>query len=275
MKKTVLVAMAALMAVASYAQKKSASESVGTKSLVLYYSQTGATKAVADELKVQLGADIDSIVAENPYLGTFEETMKRCQQEMAGSVLPTLKPLNADIAKYDTIYLGYPVWFGTFARPMISYLKNTSLEGKVVIPFCTFGSGGLTETTAELKKVQPNATIMEGYGVRNARIDAIPEEVERFLKENHYIDGKIESIPPYSEQKAVTDNEKQIFEQACGDYPFPLGKPVTTGSRKTSKGTEYLFKAKQSYGVDDPGSTFTVFVTVIEGQKPFFTRVDR
>ncbi len=276
MKKSALLAMAGLMAVASCTHQKGANENEGSKSLVLYYSQTGATKAVAEELQTRLGADIDSVVvAEKPYLGTFEETIKRCQQEMADSVLPALKPLNADLAKYDTIYLGYPVWFGTFARPMMAYLKNTSLEGKVVIPFCTFGSGGLLETTAKLKEEQPGATVLDGYGVRNARIDAMPEELDRFLKENHFIAGDIDALPPYSEQKAVTDEEKQIFEQACGDYPFPLGTPVTAGSRKTNNGTDYLFKTEQSFGVDDPGSTFTIFITVAEGQQPVFTRVDR
>lgn len=192
---------------------------------------------------------------------------------MSDGILPTLKPLNTDIAKYDTIYLGYPVWFGTFARPVISYLKNTSLEGKVVIPFCTFGSGGLVETTAELKKEQPKATVLNGYGIRTARIDAAQEELDRFLKENHYIAGDVETLPPYSEQKTVTDQEKEIFEQACGDYTFPLGTPVTAGHRNTGKGTDYLFKAQSSDGATN--STSTIYVTVIEGQKPFFTRVDR
>lgn len=116
---------------------------------------------------------------------------------------------------------------------------------------------------------------MDGYGVRNARIDAIPEEIERFLKENHYIAGEISPLPPYSEQKTVTEEEKHIFEQACGDYQFPLGTPITAGNRKTGNRTDYLFKAQQSFGVDDPGSVFTIYVTVIEGQEPFFTRVDR
>ena len=273
--KTTVLTTAAMMAFASCSQK-GAQENEGTKSLVVYYSQTGATKAVAQELQTLTGADIDSIVvAENPYAGTYEETIARCQKEMADSILPVLKPLTADIAKYDTIYLGYPVWFGTFARPMMAYLSNTNLEGKVVIPFCTFGSGGLLETSAALRNEQPAATVLEGYGVRNARIDAMPKELERFLKEHHFIAGEIEPLPEYSEQKPVTAAEQQIFDQACGDYPFPLGTPKTVGSRKGSEGTDYRFTSELFFGVDDSGSVFTVYVTLVEGQKPVFTRVER
>lgn len=118
----------------------------------MYYSQTGTTKTVAEELLKVLDADIEQIEAENPYSGTYEETIARCQQEMESRSLPDLKPLQSDIHQYDTIYLGYPVWFGTCARPVLALVEQEKFEGKTLIPFCTFGSGGLNVTQDYLLK---------------------------------------------------------------------------------------------------------------------------
>lgn len=270
---TIALATAAVaLTMGSCGQKNG--ETTETKSLVLYYSQTNATKAVAEEIQNRVGADIDSIQVEEPYDGTYDETIKRCQKEMEENILPKLKALNVDLAKYDTIYLGYPVWFGTYARPMMAFIKSTKLDGKVIVPFCTFGSGGLNTTCDSLKADQPNATILAGYGVRNARIASMPKEIDRFLKENKFIPGEVSSLAPYSEQKAVTDEEKSIFDAACGDYQFPLGTPVTVGSRKTADGVDYMYTvaAKDMNGNDCKS---TIYVTVANGAKPEFTQVVR
>lgn len=273
---TAFMATAAAMTVVSCSQPKEqpTAEPAGTKSLVLYYSQTGTTKAVAEELQRQLGADIASIEAEAAYDGDFGATIARCQEEMKSDSLPALKPLQVDLAKYDTLYLGYPVWFGTYARPMLAWIKQNSLEGKVIVPFCTFGSGGLNTTTEALKADLPKATVLEGYGVRTARIAAMPKELDRFLKESKLVAGEVEPLPAYSEQQPVTDEQKHIFNQACGNYQFPLGTPVTVGVRSTDEGADYMFTAS-SKGMDGQESTSTIYVTVVNGQQPEFTQVVR
>ena len=83
------------------------------KMLVLYYSETGTTKTVAQELQRQLGADIESIEAVEPYSGNFQETIQRSSRERESGQTPALKPLKKKIADYDIIFLGYPIWFGT------------------------------------------------------------------------------------------------------------------------------------------------------------------
>ena len=89
--------------------------SYAQKTLVLYYSETGTTKTVAEELQKQLGADIESIEAVKPYSGNFQETIQRGQREMQNNQWPELKPLKKEIAKYDVIFLGYP--FGLVHTP--------------------------------------------------------------------------------------------------------------------------------------------------------------
>ena len=154
-----LIVMMATMTT-SYAQKQ----------LVLYYSETGTTKTVAQELQKQLGADIEEIEAVVPYSGNFQETIQRGQREMQSGEMPAIKPLKKKIADYDIIFLGYPIWFGTYANPIITLVKEQDFAGKTIVPFCTFGSGGLNTSSDALKKALPKATIAKGYGVRNLTV---------------------------------------------------------------------------------------------------------
>ncbi len=117
--------------------------SFAQKALVLYYSETGTTKTVAQELQKQLNADIESIEAVQPYSGNFQETIQRSQQERQNGKTPDLKPLKSKISNYDIIFLGYPIWFGTYAMPIATLVKEYNFAGKTIVPFCTFGSGGL------------------------------------------------------------------------------------------------------------------------------------
>ena len=246
------------------------------KMLVLYYSETGTTKTVAQELQKQLGADIESIECEKPYSGNFQETMQRGQREMQSQEWPALKPLAKKVADYDIVFLGYPIWFGTYANPIVTLLKEQDFAGKTIVPFCTFGSGGLNTSSDALREALPKAKILKGYGVRTARVKAAANELDRFLKENGYKKGKVEKLPEYSAQKPVTADEKAIFDAACSSYQFPLGTPQTVGKRKTADSTDYKFTVK-SRGMDGQEATSIIYVTQpsAAGAKPEFTEVVR
>ena len=246
------------------------------KPLVLYFSETGTTKTVALELQKQLNADIESIEPVEPYSGNFQETIERGQREMQSGQLPQLKPIKANIDSYDVIFLGYPIWFGTYAMPIATLVKEHEFAGKTIIPFCTFGSGGLNTSTEALKKALPKATVKEGYGVRTVRVAAAGKELDRFLKANGYKEGTVDPLAPYSAQQPVTEADKAIFDAACSNYQFPLGTPETVGMRKTPEGTDYQFTVK-SRGFDGAEATSTIFVTVGNepGAKPEFTQVVR
>ncbi len=246
------------------------------KSLVIYYSQTGATEQVAQEIAKLLESETLKIEAQQPYNGTYEETIARCQKEMAANELPDLKALDIDWKEYETIFLGYPIWFGTYAPPMATLIKENDFAGKKIVPFCTFGSGGLGASIKDLKAALPQAEILPGYGVRNARIAKAPAEVKRFLIENGYIDGEVEQLPEYSAQQPVTQEEIDIFNAACGDYKYPIGTPVTTGKRTTSTSTDYCYtvNSKDFNGNDTEA---IVFITIENDSvaQPVFTEVVR
>ena len=248
------------------------SKESGNKILILYYSQTGTTEKVAQELQNRLNADMELIVLENPYTGTYGETIARVGKERESGLLPKLLPLKADIAKYDTIFLGFPIWYGTYAMPIASLVKEYDFKDKQIVPFCTFGSGGLEAAVQDLKKALPMAEVAEnGFGIRTARVEATAKELNRFLIENNYVKGNVEALPGYSEMRPVTEEEKLIFDAACGDYQFPLGTPVLVGKRGTSESVDYI------YEVENNGMNSTIYVTVGNSPdaKPEFTRVVR
>lgn len=250
------------------------------KALVLYYSQTDNTKLVADEIAKRLNADVERIESVNPYDGDFRQTIERCMKERNEGIIPDIQPVKSDISKYDVIFIGYPVWFGTYAPPVITFLKNTDLSGKKIVPFCTFGSGGLESSLKDLSKAQPNAVILEGYGVRAARLDAVPQEIDQFLKANGFIQGEYVRLGDFTEIKDVTTEDAAIFDAAVGDYPMMKNaRAEMVASRAIPNGTEYLFVAadqpRDPKPDMPPAGKMKVYVTVVNGEAPVFTKVVR
>lgn len=239
------------------------------KALVLYYSQTGTTQAVAEEIQSQLGADIERFDVVDPYTGDFNATIARSQAETAQGITPALVAIQSDLSKYDVIFLGYPIWFGTYAPPVKALLEANDFSGKTIVPFCTFGSGGLNTSAADLVQALPESKIAEGYGVRTARVAAAADELNRFLIENGYKEGKIKALPKYSAFKPVTAETAAIFDTACSSYQFPLGTPFEVCSREVPGGMEYLFNVESS------GAQSKIYVIALDGQAPEFTQVVR
>jgi len=260
---------AAMMAAAISSCKESE-----PKALILYYSQTGTTDSLAVEIQRQTGADICRFDVEQAYSGTYEQTIARCLDEREAGFVPDLRPLSIDISGYDLIFLGYPVWFGTYAPPVKALLLSGQLTGKTVVPFCTFGSGGILSSTEDLRRALPDCDVRTGYGVRSARIGAAAEEINRFLIENGWKDGTIEPLPDFSEQTPVSETTAAIFNSACSGYKYPIGTPVSVGQREIPGGTEYKFAA-EGYTPDGRPNSAIVFINAIEGKPAEFTQVVR
>ena len=274
-----LVLAAVTLTAVSCGSKKETPKEEAPKMLVLYYSQTGNTKAVAEEIANKLGADIEEITMVDPYDPDFQATIDRCMKEREQEILPTINPVKADLTNYDVIFLGYPVWFGTYAPPVITFLKDADLSGKKIVPFCTFGSGGLESSVKDLVATEPNAEVLPGYGVRAARLDAMPKEVDNFLKSSGFLEGEYTKLAEFPEQHEVNTDEAAIFDAAVDGYPMIHAKAKTVAVRTIPDGTEYLFTAVDLPREDNPkmppAGEMQVYVTVENGAAPVFTKVIR
>lgn len=272
--KFIVLAAVALMAVVSCTQKKET-----PKVLVLYYSQTSNTKTVAQEIATRLNADIEEITLEEPYDTAFQATIDRCKADREKGILPEIKPLKSNVADYDWIFIGYPIWFGTYAPPIASLLEKVDLSDKKVVPFCTFGSGGLESSVKDMAQKQPKAEILPGYGVRAARLDAVPEEVEQFLTVGGFIEGAYVLPEDFPEQHPVSAEEAAIFDAAVNGYPMLNAKAKTVASRAIAEGIEYEFTAmvmpRENKPDMPPASEIKVYVLVEKDKAPVFTKVVR
>ena len=248
------------------------------KVLVLYYSQTSHTATVAQEIQKALGADMEEIVPAVPYDGTYQETIERAGMEREKGILPEIQPIKADLSKYDLIFLGYPVWYGTYAVPVFTVLENVDFTGKKIVPFCTFGSGGIDSASRALAEKLTKAEILPGYGVRTARIDAAPAELDRFLKENGFLEGEVTPLEPFPALHPASEEEAAIFDAAVGDYPMIQATAAEVASRNVPGGVEYLFTAQNKPREGMPAfgpMEMKVYVLVADGEAPVFTQVVR
>ena len=274
MKKLFIMLMAGLLvtACASKPKTEEAAEEPAKKVLVLYYSVTNTTKQIAEYIQQKTGADIEAIQTVAEYPTDYQELLKRSGEEREGNVLPELKPLAHNVADYDIIFFGYPIWFGTYAQPLKTIVASGVFNGKTVVPFCTSGSSGVKQSADDLKKAVPGINIPESFNVRASLMDKMPATVDRVLISMGLMEGENEALADYSAQQSPTADETAIFDAAISTYPMMKGtKVVSVGSRTTSKGTDYKFVAEGGMG-----GTMDVYVTKENGDvAPYFTAVDR
>lgn len=226
--------------------EQAAEQPAPSKSLVVFYSQTGSTKKVADAFQKARNADVFEIKTATPYPSTYDSTVAAVRVQRESKQWPALANPKADLAKYDTVFLGYPIMFGTFAPPIYSFLNSNDLSGKVVVPFCTYGSGGRKASAAELKTLEPNANVTLAYGISNRRISAegadsvVAAEVETFFA--NLAEGKTEEMlmGGYSEQRPLTAEDSAVFAAATKDYAYLGLKPLSVSTQVVA-GTNFLF----------------------------------
>lgn len=155
-------------------------ESSGT--LVVYFSCTGNTKAVAEKLAELSGADIYEIVPSEPYTSddlNYNNNNCRANREMNDeNSRPAIGSDAVDLSEYDTIIIGYPIWWGTMPRIINTFLDTYDLSGKVILPFCTSGGSGVSRSVSDIKKAEPDADVRDGIKASGANDKNLAEWLE-------------------------------------------------------------------------------------------------
>ncbi len=139
-----------------------------SKSLVVYFSKTGTTERIANEIKDITGSDIVKIETVTPYPEDYNETVEIAQKEKTEKARPEIKTTVDNLDEYDTIYIGYPIWWGTMPMAMFTFIENNNLEGKTIIPFSTHKGSGLGSSVSDLKTALPNSTIKDGLACNSS-----------------------------------------------------------------------------------------------------------
>ena len=144
------------------------SQTTGSKTLVVYFSASGSTKAVAETIADELDADIFELVPTQPYssddlnwtVSGSRVNREHDDESMRDIALTQTTPANWE--EYDTILIGYPIWWGIAAWPVNNFVKDNDFTGKTVIPFCTSSSSGLGQSGTLLEQMANGGTWQSG-----------------------------------------------------------------------------------------------------------------
>lgn len=153
------------------------------KALVLYFSATGTTEGVAKKIQGVTDADIIEIKPKQEYtsadLNYNNDDCRANKEQNDKNARPEIAN-NIAIEDYDTIYLGYPIWWGTCPKIILTLLDNYNFDGKTVIPFCTSGGSGISQSLTDLKKYNGNVNWLEG---RKFNSSVSNSDIEKWIKD--------------------------------------------------------------------------------------------
>lgn len=157
----------------------------GTKALVVYFSATGNTKAVAETLAELQGADIYEIVPEQPYtdedLNYNDRTTRATAEQNDPDARPAIQGSITDFEQYEVVYVGYPIWWGDMPRILYTFFDTYDFSGKTIAPFCTSGGSGLSGTPGTIAELESGATVLDGLHVSDSAADSSESSVSQWL----------------------------------------------------------------------------------------------
>ena len=163
------------------------------KSIVIFFShagdnyavgniEVGNTKIVADYISEVAGADQFEIVTHKYDGMAYTPLIKLAQEEANRDELPPYEGSAPDLSQYDTVFIGGPVWWGTYPQVMFTLFKDINLDGKTVIPFTTHEGSGLASCVSDVKKAFPKAKVTGEFSIYGHEVRTGRAKVEKWLK---------------------------------------------------------------------------------------------
>lgn len=154
-----------------------------SRNLIVYYSRTGEnywnggirnidkgnTERVAEFVQEAVGGDLFEIETVKPYAKDYYECIEEAKAELNADARPEIKGYVDGIDEYDTIFVGYPNWWGTAPMCVFTFLEYYDLTGKRIVPFCTNEGSGLGRSEADLRRVCEGATVEHGLSITGNR----------------------------------------------------------------------------------------------------------
>ena len=152
------------------------------KTLIVYFSWSGNTRAVANTIRELTGYDIVEIEVEEPYSSVYNEVTVRARRELDNDIRPALVTRVENIDEYDTLIVGTPIWSSRLAPPVKSFLAMYDLAGKKIAPFCTHGGSGTAQSVNNIRSVCPDSEILQSLAISGNRSKSARNDVIRWLQ---------------------------------------------------------------------------------------------
>ena len=207
MKRIITAVLALLMATSCNAQNnnvetlratsmkndKSQKQNKMSKSIVIFFShagdnysvgniKVGNTKIVADYITEIKGADQFEIVTHKYDGMAYMPLIELAKEEANKGELPPYEGTAPDLSQYDTVFIGGPVWWGTYPQVMFTLFKDINLDGKTVIPFTTHEGSGLASCASDVKKAFPKVKVTGEFSIYGHEVRTGKAKVEKWLK---------------------------------------------------------------------------------------------
>ena len=196
-KTIICAALAILTAAACMGQNKQNTKSNMNKSIVIFFShagdnysvgniEVGNTKIVADYISEIKGADQFEIVTHKYDGMAYTPLINLAKEEANRGELPPYEGSAPDLSQYDTVFIGGPIWWGTYPQVMFTLFRDINLDGKTVIPFTTHEGSGLASTVSDVKKSFPKANVQKGWSIYGHEVRSGRAKVEKWLNDLGY-----------------------------------------------------------------------------------------
>lgn len=148
---------------------------------MVYFSWSGNTESVANEIQVQTGADIFEIVPAEPYTDDYDTLLDIAQGEQARDARPAIAETIANFEQYEVVYLGYPNWWGDMPMILYTFLDEYDFSGKTIAPFVTSGGSGFSGTIRTIESMEPGAAVTEGLSLSSSQASSPSSHVAEWL----------------------------------------------------------------------------------------------
>lgn len=166
-----------------------------SKTLIVYYSRKGEnyrngsikylpkgnTEIVAEMIGEMIGGDLFEVETVKPYADNYYSCIDEAKMELQSNARPEIKAYPENIEDYDTIFVGYPNWWGTMPMAMFTLLEHYDLRGKRIFPFCTNEGSGMGSSERDLKKICVGAKVESGLSIHGAEAAASRSKVEKWV----------------------------------------------------------------------------------------------
>lgn len=144
--------------------------------------KVGNTKIVADYISEMTGADQFEVVADKDYDMPYMQLIEVAKQEAHDGELPPMVDRLENVDQYDTVFIGGPVWWGTYPQVMFTFFRDYNLNGKTIIPFTTHEGSGLASCVEDVRSAYPNADVKPGFAIYGHDVRSGRSKVEKWLK---------------------------------------------------------------------------------------------
>ena len=150
--------------------------------LIVYFSHSGNTREMANQIHGIVGGDLFEIVTVQPYPQEYKAVIAVAKRERDSQFRPKLTKRVENLDSYDLVFLGYPNWYGTLPMALMTFLEENDLSGKAIAPFCTHGGGRWGESVETIKRLCPRSTLLEGLAVEGGLVKSSQGDVADWLR---------------------------------------------------------------------------------------------